>query len=260
MKNKIRLLEELSLNAHPSIKTEHYDGWILRFANGYTNRANSVNMLYDSFENLEEKLELCQNRYFSEGLSSVFKIIPDYSDEHKKIDALLEERGYEIVTPTDLMVLDLSKKEYPIEENTLFFDEPDSKWLESYFEFENCTNPKSQSTAKQIMSLIQDDCIYCCLQKDGKIVACASLAIEKGYGLLSHVVVQENHRGKGYGKQLCQSLLQQAKLKGAHTIYLQVLANNETAINLYQRLGFEKFYDYWYRVKKRSSQFGGFLR
>ncbi|MBR6583290.1 MAG: hypothetical protein IKK80_06770, partial [Treponema sp.] len=111
--NKIRQIEELSVNAHPGIKTELYDGWILRFANGYTNRANSVNMLYGGSVNLEEKIEVCQSRYFLQGLSSVFKIIPELSEEHKKMDLLLEARGYEIVTPTDLMILDLSKKEFP---------------------------------------------------------------------------------------------------------------------------------------------------
>lgn len=44
--NEIVLYEELSMNAHPAIKTHVYDGWLLRFANGYTNRANSVNMIY----------------------------------------------------------------------------------------------------------------------------------------------------------------------------------------------------------------------
>ena len=251
--NKIRQIEELSLNAHPGIKTELYDGWILRFANGYTNRANSVNMLYGGSINLEEKIEVCQSRYFLQGLSSVFKIIPELSDEHKKMDLLLDARGYEIVTPTDLMILDLSKNDYRIEESCIFCDFPEDEWLESYFDFEHCTNPVSQNTAKQIMSLIQDDCIYCRLQNEGKTVACASLAIEKGFGLLSHVVVDESCRGKGYGKQLCQSLLQQAKNKGVHTIYLQVLQSNEVAINLYKKLGFEKTYDYWYRVKKNCN-------
>ena len=42
---EIRFYEELSLNSHPAIQTNYYDGWLLRFGNGYTARANSVNML-----------------------------------------------------------------------------------------------------------------------------------------------------------------------------------------------------------------------
>ena len=32
----IRLIEELSLNAWPALQTVLYDGWVLRFADGYT--------------------------------------------------------------------------------------------------------------------------------------------------------------------------------------------------------------------------------
>ena len=41
MNNHIHL-EELAMNAWPAIQTYLYDGWIVRFANGYTKRANSV--------------------------------------------------------------------------------------------------------------------------------------------------------------------------------------------------------------------------
>jgi len=56
MNNKIQLYEELSLNAHPSLQTQVYDGWILRYANGYTSRANSINPLYQSTLDLQEKI------------------------------------------------------------------------------------------------------------------------------------------------------------------------------------------------------------
>ena len=58
MADKILLYEELSLNAWPSLQTQFYDGWILRYTNGYsyTSRANSVNLLYPSVLNVSEKL------------------------------------------------------------------------------------------------------------------------------------------------------------------------------------------------------------
>ena len=113
MNNKICFYEELSFNSHPSLQTKYYDGWLLRFSEGYTNRANSVNMIYPSTIALQEKIEECEKQYFSQGLPCVFKVT-DGSDE--ALDGLLQERGYQVVTPTALMTLDLKDKTFAMGE------------------------------------------------------------------------------------------------------------------------------------------------
>jgi len=69
-------IEELSLNAWAALQTMVYDGWIIRFAEGYTKRANSVNPLYTSSIPIEEKLHYCENLYRSRNLPVVCKICP----------------------------------------------------------------------------------------------------------------------------------------------------------------------------------------
>ena len=46
MHDQIRQLEECALGAWPATGTIYHDGWVLRFAGGYTRRANSVQPLY----------------------------------------------------------------------------------------------------------------------------------------------------------------------------------------------------------------------
>ena len=41
-KASITTLEELSINAWAPLKSMNYDGWVIRMANGYTKRANSI--------------------------------------------------------------------------------------------------------------------------------------------------------------------------------------------------------------------------
>jgi N-acetylglutamate synthase len=72
----IATIEELSLNAWPSLQTMLYDGWVIRSANGYTKRANSVNPLYASNIDIEEKLPFCERLYREKSLSTVFKLTP----------------------------------------------------------------------------------------------------------------------------------------------------------------------------------------
>lgn len=63
MKPDVRHLEEVALNAWPALQTLVYDGWLLRFANSYTKRANSVVPLYPDTRRLEEKISYCERVY-----------------------------------------------------------------------------------------------------------------------------------------------------------------------------------------------------
>ena len=71
---KIRTIEEISLNAFPCLEQILYDGWILRFAEGYTKRANSVNPIYPSFQSLDDKIKRCEQIYWRKNLSCVFRL------------------------------------------------------------------------------------------------------------------------------------------------------------------------------------------
>ena len=162
---------------------------------------------------------------------------------------MLENRGYQIVTPTNLMSMELTGKQFE-SKNCIITDQANEEWLHTYFALEHCTNAQTMDTAKQMLDMIQNSTLYCRIVENDKSIACASAVIERGYMTLVHVIVDETYRGQGYGRQLCESLLCEAMKLGAHTAYLQVLQNNQTAINLYEKLGYKKIYSYWYRVKK----------
>lgn len=247
MNNKIRFFEELSFNSHPSLQTKYYDGWLLRFSEGYTNRANSVNMIYPSAIDLQTKIEECEAQYFTQGLPCVFKVT-DGSDV--ALDGLLQERGYEIATPTDLMTLDLKEKTFARGE-CIITNQVTGEWLDTYFGLENYP-PKKCETATKMLHMIQDETLYCRIERAGESIACASAVLERGYVTLVNVIVDERYRGQGYGRRLCESLLSCAKEAGAHTAYLQVVQSNRVAVQLYESLGYQKEYAYWYRVKEVS--------
>ena len=62
-KQQIRFLEEIASNGHVALNTMQYDGWILRFSNGYTGRANSVSVLYPSEKDMAGKVAYCEKCY-----------------------------------------------------------------------------------------------------------------------------------------------------------------------------------------------------
>ena len=246
MNEQIRFFEELSFNSHPSLQTQFYDGWYLRFSNGYTKRANSVNMLWPSTLDLQVKIEECEKRYSRQSLPCVFKVTDGTEPE---LDRMLGERGYQAVDPTDVMTLDLEGRSFA-RGGCVVSDHMTREWLDAYLALENYTDPAACETAGQMMRAVRNDTLYCSVERDGRTIACASAVLERGYAGIANVVVDEACRGMGYGRRLCESLLSEAAGTGAHTAYLQVVQSNRAAVHLYEKLGFRKQYSYWYRVRR----------
>jgi amino-acid N-acetyltransferase len=55
-------------------------------------------------------------------------------------------------------------------------------------------------------------------------------------GLLRSFVIRQSYRGKGYGRELCRKIIEQAKLQGMKELYLLTT----TAESFFKRLGFRK--------------------
>ena len=242
MDDQIRFLEEIAANGHAALNTMLYDGWLLRFSEGVTNRANSVSVIRPSQGDPSEKVAHCEACYAKQGLPAVFKL----TDNDAELSAFLENRGYRIVTPTDVRILDLDGTDLPADTDRCVFSAEPSAWLPDYFAFEEISDPRRMDVFRRMLSRTLADTVYCTLLRGGGPAACASGALEQGYMLLQNVVVDPALRGTGLGKKLCRAMLAKAKELGARHVYLQVVRSNDAAMNLYRGLGFRKVYTYWY--------------
>ena len=249
MNEKIRFFEEISANGHVALNVMQYDGWLLRFSEGYTGRANSVSIIYPSTIGIAEKVAYCEEMYRRKGLPCIFKL----TENDEELGKYLTDIGYKEVTPTDVKLLSLDSSEYADTEGCVFSSLPDEKWLTDYFGFEGLTDTGKQDIFRRMLAKVSVDTIYCTLYDGGQAVACASAAIEHGYMLLQNVVVDKAARGHGYGRKLCSAMISEAKKAGAEYSYLQVVKDNIPAVKLYDRLGYERLYSYWYMRKDSRS-------
>lgn len=241
----IVFFEELSMNAHPALKTLLYDGWILRFSNGYTKRANSVNPIYTSSLPIEKKVTVCEDMYTRQGLPTVFKIT---DATPTAFDNYLQSQNYEIVTPTYLLTND-SLPSGTDSSNVTVFQGINPIWRDHCFRLNGLIDTQKAATAAVMMANMQNDIVCAQMEADGKIIACGLCVMERGYAGLYDIVVDPKYRQKGCGTGLCRSLLSEAAKQGAKTAYLQVTADNKPAVALYEKLGYQHCYQYWYRVK-----------
>ncbi len=245
-------IEELALNAWPGLQTYVYDGWVMRLAEGYTKRANSVTPLYggSGVFGLEEKVERCEAVY--QGLKRpqpvIFRI-PSFVADAQALDAFLEARGYERLDETVVMGLDLEEAEFEQSRRAVMM--PDDRggleaWLRLY---SHLSQSKMGQAHESILRQILGERCLMQLTAAREVVACGLGVYDDGYVGLFDIVTAEAHRRQGYGRELVESLLGWGILCDALYAYLQVVAENKPAVTLYQKLGFEEVYRYWYRVK-----------
>lgn len=247
-KQLIRKIEELSMNALPAIQTNVYDGWILRFANGYTKRANSINPLYFSNEDLNSKIENVERMYRKRNLKVVFKMTQHVSPEN--LDGTLEEKGYFVDSLTSVQFLSLKNKEVDSTDDAHAYHELEDEWFLNFCRL-NKIAERDQPTLKQILkNIIPQSRYFLLADENSETLACGMCVLEGEYIGLFDIVSSEKHRNKGYGKELIHNILQYGKDNGAKFAYLQVMLNNPAALKLYSKLGFEEIYRYWYRIKE----------
>ncbi|MBO6165609.1 MAG: GNAT family N-acetyltransferase [Eubacterium sp.] len=247
--DKVRFLEKNAADGFAALESKEYDGWRLGFTEGYTRRTNSVIIEGTSAIDIDEKIAYCEKEYKEHNLPCIFKL----ADVDNDLKDRLLQRGYRVVCPTDVMTLELKDEnlDFDISEvmkDAEFSSKPDD-WFETYFRFEEENDPKNRELCMKIHSNVKTEQVYIKILHEGKVVAVASLSIEDGYSLLHNVVVDASCRGLGLGKKLCRAAIAKSKECGAEYSYLQVIEENEIAINLYKKLGYEKLYTYNYMRK-----------
>jgi N-acetylglutamate synthase len=242
----IRRFEEISNNAWPALQTMHYDGWILRFANGVTKRSNSVNLLYPSTIDPEEKIGFCEQLYLAQKIIPCFKITA--ISDPAGIDRRLESRGYFNHSTISFQTMDITK--IPSEPFSEIKIETalNPRWMDEFIlmnEFDPMRKPVYVSIMKQ---LHLPKCLVS-LTRDHKTVGVGLGVVEGSYIGLFDIVVDKSYRSTGLGYFIVESILRWGRKIGATTAYLQVLTDNAPAIRLYEKMGFKEIYRYWYRMK-----------
>lgn len=242
----IAQIEELALNAWQSLQTLVYDGWVLRFANGYTKRANSVNPIYESRLDAIKKIEQCEQLYRARNLDIVFKMTG--ATQPVNLDMQLDARGYRRDSPTSVQLADLIGIDTPVDNSIVVTNSLTDAWLSDFMRLSG-VNASRRATLEQMLcgSPLRNG--FFALRRDEQTIACGLGVVQNEFVGLFDIVTDANFRNRGNGQHLVKNILAWGKANGARTAYLQVMLNNPPALRLYAKLGFKEIYQYWYRIK-----------
>jgi ribosomal protein S18 acetylase RimI-like enzyme len=237
----VRALEQCMLNAWPSARVVHCDGWVFRLAGGYTKRANSAQAVAPSGA-FAPVLANARKFYAMHDQPDIFRLTPLANDN---ADAVLEDNGYRSVDPTIVMsasLIDEIDCDGSVSITTELTDDW-PKWHAAANGLKDC----DLAGHIAILNTIALPKAFATWRVDGQPLAFGLGVLDHGRLGLFDIVTLPHARRKGGAQKLVSTLMAWGQSHGAHTAWLSVLADNAAAIPLYRQSGFSERYRYHYR-------------
>jgi ribosomal protein S18 acetylase RimI-like enzyme len=244
-------VEETCLNAWPALRQVLLDGWVLRFSEGLTRRANSVNPLRGPREAGGGLVAACETLYHRRQLPTIFRL-PSIIDPD--LDKRLEALGYGRGGESCVRYGDLAAVEMTSDADVQLLSRPTREWFAAMAALQNHT-PEQRRTYRRILGAIAIPAAFAALAIGGQFVALAYGAIHNRLLCYESVVTDARRRRRGYARRVVTSLAAWAKDQGAEGACLQVEAHNAPALALYDIVGLKtELYRYHYRREPKADR------
>jgi ribosomal protein S18 acetylase RimI-like enzyme len=244
-------VQEIANNAWPASYSYLMDGWIVRFNKGVTYRANSVLPLNWWGEDLEVSVQKVERYYLQSNLSSKFMLHDNY--EPSGLETLLIDRSYEIIMPTSVMGTDTTELLHFGSISTFNTQHTNDRlpiWYPALEKLSPWRTPEKMNVIAEIMDRIlipKKRFFY--IEDNHEIIGALLAVIDGNFIGLLNLTVEEKSKRKGVATSLVTSAAKWASSQKVDHIYLQVEKTNTSAINFYQKLGFQSWYTYRYYEK-----------
>jgi N-acetylglutamate synthase len=245
-------LERAAAKHWRGTEEEWLGGWLLRAAEGFTGRANSVLPLGDPPGALDDALSGVTGWYRARGLPAMISV-PMPMDGTALLDGELAERGWGL-RPGAALVMTADLADRPsagpapggtAPDGSVRVDaEPDDEWLRMH-------RYRGQSDLPPVrMKLLRSAPSqgFVSIRDGATSVAVGRVSVAEGWAGISAVEVDAMHRRRGLGTAITSACCDEAFARGVRRVFLQVETENEAARALYERCGFTYSHRYHYRL------------
>jgi len=254
----ILALEEVAALGWPAPHAEWLGRWLLRAADGWTGRANSVLPLGDPGLDLDTALAQVTGWYAGHGLPPRFQVpLP----ARAALDAALADRGWTAYNPTWMLTADVDAVlaaagpaapalpvpppvTPPVTLAVTLAASPSADWLAAYHYRGGDRLP---AVAAGVMTAA-DRPVFATVRDGDTVVAIARAVLDAGWAGVTALEVAPEHRRRGLALRVMRALCEWARDQSASRMYLQVADENAAALGLYRRLDFTVHHRYHYRL------------
>ncbi|PZS31866.1 MAG: GNAT family N-acetyltransferase [Pseudonocardiales bacterium] len=231
--------------------TARLGDWLLRAAEGWTGRGNSVLPLGEPDRPMDEALGAVREWYAERGLPARFQVpLPLCGG----LDAALAMRGWRAYNPTLVRIATVERVLQRLGDPgglppATLEEAPTAAWLAAYH-YRGSEGPPPIAAAVMTAA---DNPVFASVVVDDDVAGIARAVVDYdtdglGWCGITALETAPAWRRRGIGRQLMRGVLRWAVRGGAALIYLQVMEDNAAAHAMYDQLGFVTSHRYHYRT------------
>lgn len=214
---RVNELEQIANKTWQAKEQEQHGSWLFRADVGVTRRANSALVLGNGNQ-IEQMATQMISWYQNRQLNPTISLVPEL---HRELDSELDRRGFKKLLDLDVMVKE--GEESKVDFEYLVDIKPDQSWLAVHGD--QLIEPLLKRSESKYLKIIES----------GELVAIGRTSFTEDWAVLSRIWVDENSRGKGFGRKILQALEAES---GGRKLALQVSSTNSSAISLYESAGY----------------------
>lgn len=253
----IRDLDRRAADCWPPFSQGILEGWLLRFSEGVSRRANSVLALEESGDSaLDLRVDAAEKFYRQRGLPCRFQI--SGAVQPRGLDAELERRGYGIEARTLVMTADASAvmenlaDKFDPRYRTRLFSGPNTGWFQVYGG--GLAEGRERGLRCRLAEGLPTPRAYAVLDNGAEPMAVGATVIRDDWALILCMATRGDHRRRGHGARVLASLAAWATDKNRdRRLFLQVESDNAPAMALYHLAGFQAAHTYYYRTQTQAA-------
>lgn len=243
---RVRRLEAAGFRAFPSTRLVYDGTWAVRLTAGNpAKRLNSVTPLDPGdTADMEHRVKLAREKFLGFGRPLIFRLSPLAP---RPLEEHLDHRGWSRFDESLVMTASLSGLDYSdtVEHVPL---RNAGKWVDAYLQLSGDPVDRKPGLVEIISSIQPEVGMFLVQEEDGEPVSVVRCVCENDLAGIFELETGARHRRKGHGRAILLSALNWARKQGARTAWLQVVADNEAAVRLYESCGFAEAYRYAYRA------------
>jgi len=232
---------------------EPLGSWLLRSAEGFTHRANSVLAAGLPGLDLAGAVQRARAWYSGRGrpaLAGVPRPAPDAADAAALVAVaeafaaggwrVIPQRGAFVLTAATA-ALATARADAPADLRVRLDPEPDAGWLALYH-YRGEQLPPIATT----LLLSAPEQVFVSVVDGDRTVAVGRGSLGGGWAGVSAVEVDTEHRRRGLARLVLARLAPWAAQRGARSMFVQVGETNDAAVRLYESAGFTRHHQYDY--------------